>query len=122
MAWSSKVDATQLTSITTEQVFQFSGDPQITLNPGESAHVAVDYNPVASPTDYLNVKVYASLDGTNYDNQPYMSFQVEKTPDPCQASFIVSGVYSFQIGVSRSGTTDTITSADCSYRKDGISI
>lgn len=122
MAWGSAVSATQLTSITSQQFFSFTGSTQVTLNPGESAHVVVDFNPPSTPTDHLNVRVYGSLDGTNYDDTPYIALQIDKGTDPNQASFIVSGLYSFRIGVSRSGTTDTITSADCSYRKDGISI
>ena len=35
-------------------------------------------------------------------------------------SFLVTGVYKFRVGVRRSGSTDTITSADLSLRKDGV--
>ena len=37
-------------------------------------------------------------------------------------SFLVTGVYKFRVGVRRSGSTDTITSADLSYRKDGVNV
>jgi hypothetical protein len=54
MAWGSKITATQLTGITTEQVF----DQAPTLNPRESAHcrVAVDFP--ASPTDDAVISVW----------------------------------------------------------------
>jgi hypothetical protein len=32
----------------------------------------------------------------------------------------VTGVYKFRVGVRRSGSTDTITSAELSLRKDGV--
>jgi hypothetical protein len=123
MAWSAKVDATQLTSITTEQFFAFPGASNVTLNPGETADVYVKFVPVASPTDSLVISVYGSLDaGTTYDVVPILTFMLDKGTSPNSASFLVSGYYSFRVGVKRSGTTDTITSADCSYRKDGISL
>ena len=87
MAWGSKINATQLTSITTEQVF----DQAPTLNPRESAHCRVEVDFPASPTD-------ASID------------------------FIVTGVYQFRVGVKRSGSTDTLASADLAFRKDGVSV
>ena len=34
----------------------------------------------------------------------------------------VTGVYKFRVGVRRSGSTDTITSADLSYREDGVNV
>ena len=42
------------------------------------------------------------------------------TTDPNRISFLVTGVYKFRVGVRRSGSTDTITSADLSLRKDGV--
>jgi len=122
MAWGSKVDATQLTNITTEQFFSFGGSSNLSLNPGETMHVIVDFNPPGSPTDHLVVSVYGSVDGSNYDDTAFIQFYIDKATDPNQASFLVSGLYNFRIGVKRSGTTDTITSADCSYRKDGVSL
>ena len=42
------------------------------------------------------------------------------TIPPNRISFLMTGVYKFRIGVRRSGSTDTITSADLSLRKDGV--
>ena len=122
MTWGSKTSATQLTSITSEQFFSFGGTSWIYLNPGESAHIIVKYNPVGSPTDHLIVAVYPTLDASTQtsDTTPYMEFTIDKGTDPNYASFIVTGLYGFRIGVRRSGTTDTITDADCSYRTDGV--
>lgn len=122
MAWADKVAATQLTSITTEQFFTFSGNGFIKLNPGELADIQVDVNFPATPTDDAVISLYGTLDDAseNWDDTPFMQFTVSKSPDPDAVSFTVTGKYKFRIGVKRSGTTDTITSADCAYRKDGV--
>ena len=55
-----------------------------------------------------------------WDLIPMMEFLIENTTDPNRISFLVTGVYKFRVGVRRSGSTDTITSADLSLRKDGV--
>jgi hypothetical protein len=55
-----------------------------------------------------------------WDLIPTMEFLIENTTDPNRISFLVTGVYKFRVGVRRSGSTDTITSADLSLRKDGV--
>lgn len=123
MAWSAKTDATQLTSITTEQFFSFPTILTVVpLNPGELVDVYVKYVPAGSPTDSLVVSVYGTLDGSVFDIQPVLTFVLDKGTNPNSGSFVVSGLYSFRIGVKRSGTTDTIVSADCSFRRDGVSL
>lgn len=118
MAWSSVSSATQLTSITTEQFFDVV--PQ--LNPGESAHVTVEVNFPGSPTDDAIISIYGTIDGTNYDDTALFAFMMSRSIDPHQVSFLVSGVYQFRVGVKRSGTTDTFTSADMGVRTNGISV
>ena len=111
MAWGSDTAATQLTSITTEQFFN-----QVpTLNPRETAHVQLSVDFPGSPTDHAIVAVYTTLDDTS-------EFLIENTIDPNRISLLVTGVYKFRVGVRRSGATDTITSADLSYRKDGVNV
>ena len=118
MAWGSDTAATQLTSITTEQFF----DQVPTLNPRETAHVQVAVDFPTSPTDHAIIAVYTTLDDTSevFDLIPMMEFLIENTTDPNGISFLVAGVYKFRVGVRRSGSTDTITSADLSLRKDGV--
>lgn len=117
MAWSTESSETK-NSVTTEQ---FSSN--ITLNPGETAHCEVDVDFPTTPTDNCVVSVYGSVDGgTDYDDVPVFSFEVDNGVDPCQASFLVYGLYSFRIGVKRSGTTDTITSVVIRWKKDGINL
>jgi hypothetical protein len=118
MAWGSDTAATQLTSITTEQFF----DQAPTLNPRETTHVQVSVDFPGSPTDHAIVAVYTTLDDASevWDLIPMMEFLIENTTDPNRISFLVTGVYRFRVGVRRSGSTDTITSADLSLRKDGV--
>jgi hypothetical protein len=118
MAWGSDTAATQLMSITSEQFFN-----QVpTLNPRETAHCQVSIDFPSSPTDHAIVAVYTTLDDTSevWDLIPMREFLIENTTDPNRISFLVTGVYKFRVGVWRSGSTDTITSADLSLRKDGV--
>jgi hypothetical protein len=66
--------------------------------------------------------IYTTLDDAFevWDLIPIMEFLLENTTDPNRISFLVMGVYKFRVGVRRSGSTDTITSADLSLRKDGV--
>jgi hypothetical protein len=66
--------------------------------------------------------VYTTLDDTSevWDLIPMMEFLIENTTDPNRISFLVTGVYKFRVGVRRSRSTDTLTSADLSLRKDGV--
>lgn len=121
MAWGSKTNSTQLTSITNTEQF-FSQTP--TLNPGEVAHVQVDVDFVGSPTDNMIISVYTTLDDSseNWDDTPFMIFELDNDTDPNAVSFLVHGVYKFRVGVKASGATDTHTSADMSHRVDGVSL
>jgi hypothetical protein len=47
-----------------------------------------------------------------------MELLIENTTDPNRISFLVTG--KFRVGVRRSESTDTITRADLSLRKDGV--
>jgi hypothetical protein len=117
MAWGSKVSATQLTTISnTEQLF----DVTPTLLPQETAHVAIDLNAVAS-TDNLVVSVYGSIDGTTWSITPIIAFEIDSATDPNRVDFLITGYFQFRVGVESAGSTDDHTSADMSYRLDGVS-
>ena len=121
MAWGAKDAATQLTAITTAEKFF---DDLVSLNPGETAHVEVEANPPATPTDHLKVSVYGTLDTTteSWDETAIMSFTIDKDlADPNKASFLVSGVFKFRVGVVVDGATDTYV-ADMNHRVNGISL
>ena len=46
---------------------------------------------------------------------------LDKDVDPNSIDFVVTGVYQFR-GLKRSGSTNTLTSADLAFRKDGVSV
>ena len=117
MAWGAKTNATQLTSITTEQFFALL----VTTTPRELIHCEIEVNFPVSPTDNAIVAVYGTLDAENWDDTPLMEFVIDKGTDPNKISFQIMGVYKFRIGVRRDGTTDTLTSADFSFRRDNVS-
>jgi hypothetical protein len=93
-----------------------------TVNPRETTHLQVSVDFPDSSTDHAIVAVYTTLDDSSevFDLIPMMEFLIENTTDPNRISFLVTGVYKFRVGVRRSGSTDTITSADLSLRKDGV--
>ena len=86
----------------------FTSGIDLETNGYEGVHVVVEADFVATPTDNLEVKVYGSLDGTNYDDTPIYSFVIDNGTDPNQVSFIVRDLAHFRIGLKSSGTTDTI--------------
>ena len=120
MAWSSDTSATQLTSITTEQFF----DATPTLNPGERAHVQIEVDFPSTPTDDAIISFYGTLDASSetWDTLPFDSRTLDNDTDPGAVSVVVEGVYKFRVGVQRTGSTDTITSADMNYRTDGVDL
>jgi len=119
MVWTAKTTATQLVNITTEQFFT-----AFSANPRELVQCQIEVNFPATPTDDAIVAVYATLDDTaeNWDDSPIMEFTLGNGTDPHAISFSLVGSYKYRIGVRRSGTTDTLTSADLSWRKDGVSV
>ncbi len=120
MTWGADTASTQLTSVSDTEQF-FTQTPQ--LNPGEQAHVEVEANPPSTPTDELIVSVYGTLDDSteSWDEVPILTFRIANTPDPNKASFIVSGVFKFRVGVASSGSTDVWT-VDMNHRVDGVSL
>ena len=85
----------------------FSSDVDLETNGYEGAHVIVEINYDASPTDEVKIKLYGSLDGSNYDDTPIYQIQGDKSIDPQQLSFIVRDVAHFRIGVQQTGSTDS---------------
>lgn len=119
MSWSSKTQIITAASVAGTETFSSS----VTLNPGEVAHVEVEADFPASPTDELVVALYGTLDDSseNWDDTALLKFNMEYSPDPNKMSFVVAGLYKFRLGVVRTGSTDTIT-VDAYYRKDGVNI
>jgi len=91
-------------SSTTES---FSSNVDMVTNGYEGAHVIVEMDYDATPTDEVEISIYGSLDGTNYDDTPLWSMQGDKSVDPQQLSCIVRDVAHFRIGVKQTGSTDS---------------
>lgn len=124
MAWSSKTQIITSQSVSTSEVFSSA----ITLGPGESAHIEVEADFPATPTDDLQVNLYGTLDDSteNWDDTPKRILIIDNGTDPNKVSFGIDSfgpeaLYKCRIGVKRTGSTDTIT-VDAWYRKNGISL
>jgi hypothetical protein len=97
-------DAYVTLSGTTES---YSSDVDLETNGYEGAHVIVEINYDATPTDQVKIKLYGSLNGTDYDDSPVWEMQGDKSVDPQQLSFIVKDLAHFRIGAQQTGSTDS---------------
>lgn len=84
-------------------------------------HIMADINFDSTPTDNVNVKIYGSLDGTNWDNIPINTVLVVNTTDPSSLSFVIEGFAYVRVGFSQTGSTDT-HDFRCSSREWNINI
>ena len=85
----------------------FSSDVDLESNGYEGAHMVVEINYDASPTDEIEISLYGSIDGSNYDDTPLWTVQGDSGTDPQQLSFIVKDLAHFRIGVKQTGSTDS---------------
>jgi len=85
----------------------FSSDVDLESNGYEGAHMVVEINYDASPTDEIEISLYGSIDGSNYDDTPLWTVQGDSCTDPQQLSFIVKDLAHFRIGVKQTGSTDS---------------
>ena len=60
-----------------------------------------------TPTDEVNIIVYPSYDGTNFDTTPMWTMQGDMSEDPQQLSFNIRDVPNFKVTLDREGTTDS---------------
>lgn len=86
---------------------EYSADVDLETNGYEGAHVVVEINYDVSPADEVNIKLYGSLDGTNYDDTPIWEIQGDKSIDPQQLSFIIKDLAHFRLGFQQTGSTDS---------------
>ncbi len=85
----------------------YSSDVDMETNGYEGAHLIVELDYDASPADQVKIKLYGSLDGTNYDDTVVWEMQGDNSTDPQQLSFIVKDLAHFRIGVQQTGSTDS---------------
>ena len=86
---------------------EYSADVDLETNGYEGAHVTVEIDYDATPTDEVKIKLYGSLDGSNYDDTPIWEMQADKSVDPQQLSFIVKDLAHFRLGFQQTGSTDS---------------
>lgn len=86
---------------------EYTADVDLETNGYEGAHVIVEIDYDASPTDEVKIKLYGSLDGTNYDDTPIWEMQGDKSVDPQQLSFIIKDLAHFRLGFQQTGSTDS---------------
>jgi hypothetical protein len=85
----------------------FSSGVDLETNGYEGAHVIVEVDFDAAPTDDVEVLLYGSLDGSNWDDTPLTALRLAKGTDPHQISLIVRDVAHFRLGVKQTGATDS---------------
>jgi len=85
----------------------YSSDVDMETNGYEGAHAIIEIDYDTSPTDEVKIKLYGSLDGSNYDDTPILEMQGSKSVDPQQLSFIIKDLAHFRIGVQQDGSTDS---------------
>ena len=84
---------------------EYTSDVNLETNGYEAAHVTVDITFGATVEYGVNVMIYGSLDGTNYDDIALYTQHVEETSSTIkQISLIVKDVAHFRIGVAQTGT------------------
>lgn len=97
-------DGYTILSGTTEE---YSADVDLETNGYEGAHVTVEIDYDATPTDEVKIKLYGSLDGSNYDDTPIWEMQADKGVDPQQLSFIIKDLAHFRLGFQQTGSTNS---------------
>ncbi len=85
----------------------FSSGVDLETNGYEGAHVIVEVDFDESPTDDVEVALYASLDGTNWDDTALTKLRVSRATDPNQISLVVRDVAHFRLGAKQTGSTDS---------------
>lgn len=86
---------------------EYSSDVDMETNGYEGAHVTVEIDYDATPTDEVKIKLYGSLDDSNYDDTPIWEMQGDKSVDPQQLSFIIKDLAHFRLGFQQTGSTNS---------------
>jgi hypothetical protein len=86
---------------------EYSADVDLETDGYEGAHVTVEISYDGSPTDEVKIKLYGSLDGTNFDDTPVWETQGDKSINPQQLSFIIKDLAYFRLGFQQTGSTNS---------------
>lgn len=87
--------------------YAYSSGVDLQTNGYEAAHVIVEADFAATPTDDLDVTVFGSLDGTDFDDVGVNTIRIDNATDPAQISLIVHDLAYFRIGTKQTGSTDS---------------
>lgn len=85
----------------------FSSNVDMVTNGLEGAHLIVEIDYDNTPTDNIKIKLYGSLNGSDYDDTPVWEMQGDKNIDPQQLSLIIKDLAHFRISVQQTGSTDS---------------
>ncbi|MBW1710538.1 MAG: hypothetical protein JRJ73_11730, partial [Deltaproteobacteria bacterium] len=78
---------------------EFSSDVDLETDGYEGSHITVDVTWDVSGTENVQVGFYGSLDGANYDDEPFFSQELEVSAgNTVQYSFIIKDVLHFRVG------------------------
>jgi len=72
---------------------------------GAFVTVEIDYNDT-TPTAEVNILIYPSYDGTNFDDTPMWSMQGDLDVDPQQLSFVIRDIPYFKVSFAQDDTAD----------------
>jgi hypothetical protein len=99
-----------------------AGTAEITLNPGEKAHVFVERIDAAGAAEDWRIAVEGSIEGTpDYATRPPLR-EYRQTSAQTKKSFVVAGVYAFRVFVQNDDTDTDDVGATVGWRKDGVNI
>ena len=101
---------------------QGDGTSEITLNPGEKAHIFVERTDGASNGDDWLIAIQGTIEDTpDYADDPPLRI-IRLTDAQTKKDFIVAGPYAFRIWVEGDGGDLDQVTATVGWRKDGVSI
>ena len=130
MAWATLTTSDALTLSSSYQTVQESAaDMEVSLNPGETAHLQLKFDPQATPTEWCEWAILASADGgTTYDTIPFDAGVIDDDTDPNIVTTLLRDVHTFKIQAKlidtdgTAGGDDTASTLTVLVRKNGIDL
>jgi len=89
-----------------DQQYDYTDDVNLETAGQEGAHVTIAYRGSNASNDLI-VGVFASLDGSTYDTEPFARLVLKNDGSPQQVSIVVKDVAHFRLGLKSSGTDTT---------------
>lgn len=83
-----------------------SSDVDMASSGYEGAQIFVEIDHVSTPTDYVEMNIYPSHDGSTYDDEPVYSLRFDKAIDVNSKNVIVRDFLHFKVGLVVTGGTD----------------